>query len=435
MEAQAENQVRAWFPSLRPIRQTDRLVFTFFREYNRFLNRGTSSWCRVLDDKLLFSGFLAGIGIRTPTTHWVVSKGSAASTTGERISIEELVQRLHSGRWFVKPRANEGGKGAFLLQDGAVTTADGQTDAKDAASVLKLLKADEDLLVQDALVQTAEYASFAPSSLNTVRCLTYLTRAGSAEVVAAIMRMGNGRSVVDNTASGGIYCAIGHETRCLVGPGYDKSGAAFEKHPTTGMVLQGTPIAQLDEVFAACTRAHEILGGPVTIGWDVSMTEQGPCIIEANTMWAASGPRADASARRRLWTCFLQDRDRSLRRGLSGQPAPDGQARFRHRAFPRQRPGPARRLPALDHAPRARQGPGPHGHELEQRGCGRDAQRSPAHRRIRGHAGAARPRRRRDCRTGGPESAPAGDAGRDGPGRHGVGCVPPDPPQYRPIRQ
>ncbi|MBZ0089371.1 MAG: hypothetical protein K8H90_03220, partial [Thermoanaerobaculia bacterium] len=205
MEAQAERQVRAWFPSLRPIRQADRLVFTFFREFNRFLNRGTSSWCRVLDDKLLFSGFLAGIGISTPATHWVVSRGHAASASGERVPIEELAQRLQAGRWFVKPRANEGGKGAFLLQDGAVTTAEGQSDAGDPAAILKLLDGSEDLLVQDAVVQTAEYASFAPSSLNTVRCLTYLTRAGSAQVVAAIMRMGNGRSVVDNTASGGIY--------------------------------------------------------------------------------------------------------------------------------------------------------------------------------------------------------------------------------------
>src|SRR5690606_25274838 len=325
-EAQAERQVRAWFPSLRPIRQADRLVFTFFREFNRFQNRGTSSWCRVLDDKLLFSGFLASIGISTPATHWVVSRGHATSASGERVPIEELAQRLQAGRWFVKPRANEGGKGACLLQDGTVTTAGGQSDAGDAAT-LQLLDAGEDLLVQDAVVQTPEYAFFAPSSLNTVRCLTYLTRAGSAEVVAAVMRMGNGRSVVDNTASGGIYCAIGHETRCLVGPGYDKSGTAFDQHPTSGMVLQGTPVARLDGVFATCTLAHGILGGPVAIGGDVSMTEQGPCIIEANTMWAASGPRADASARKRLWTCFLQDRY------LSGAGFPDDLPRMGKRDF------------------------------------------------------------------------------------------------------
>ena len=178
------------------------------------MSLGPRSTRRIFDDKFLFSAFLAGIGISTPTSLWIVLKDVAVSPGGQRISRSALVSLLGSGRWFVKPRSGSGGHGAFLLDHGTATKAEGSIEKID---LLKLFKAHESFLVQDVVVQSEDYAAFSPSSLNTVRCLTYLSRTGDVEIAAATLRMGSGRSVVDNASSGGIYCGIdlnGHPPIC-----------------------------------------------------------------------------------------------------------------------------------------------------------------------------------------------------------------------------
>src|SRR5215203_6248556 len=105
IEAKAERLVRAWFPSFRPISRQRKFsrFYRFFIMHNRFYNWGSKSTRRVIDDKFLFSAFVAGIGISTPATRWIVLRDVAVSSQGERIPTSALVNLLGSGRWFVKP--------------------------------------------------------------------------------------------------------------------------------------------------------------------------------------------------------------------------------------------------------------------------------------------------------------------------------------------
>ncbi|ORB22145.1 ATP-grasp fold amidoligase family protein [Mycolicibacterium monacense] len=255
---------------------------------------------------------LSGIGVRTPAIRWIVVKDAAISPVGERISSEALVNKLLSGRSFVKPNENEGGHGAFLLHDGLTTDAKGDSCPTDASQLLELLRRGG-FLIQDVIEQSEDYAAFAPSSLNTIRCLTYRSRGGSAQIAAATLRMGSGRSVVDNASSGGIFCGIDIDTHRLIGPAADLNGGLFDRHPVSGLTLQAMPLARLDEAFDTCVFAHEALGGmmstaPATVGWDVGMTDDGPCVVEGNDLWmAALHSRADPRARQRLLTCFVRD--------------------------------------------------------------------------------------------------------------------------------
>jgi acylphosphatase len=176
--------------------------------------------------------------------------------------------------------------------------------------LLDYLKADKGYLIQEIVVQSGDYAVFSPSSLNTVRCLTFLGRSGEPEVAAASLRMGDGRSVVDND---GIYCGIDLKTHRLFGPGLtdDDDGWAvesFERHPVSNVFLPGYQLSRLDDIFAICKLAHQALGGPMTVGWDVAMTDAGPCIMEGNLRWgAALHSLVDPDVKERLWTLFLRD--------------------------------------------------------------------------------------------------------------------------------
>jgi acylphosphatase len=312
IEAEAERLMDSWFPSYRRVgrHMTSSKLVNFFRDHNRYSTAGSNAARRIFDDKLVFSAFLAAIGINTPVSRWVVAKDFALNPAGRRMPVSALIPLLSSGRWFVKPRSGSGGRGAFMLDRGTVIQANGSVETTDRIDLLDHLKADKGFLVQDIVVQAGDYAVFSPSSLNTVRCLTYLGRSGKAEIAAASLRMGDGRSVVDND---GIYCGINLKTHRLLGPGLsdDKDSFAaqvFERHPISGVVLPGYEISRLDDVFAVCRLAHEALGGPMTVGWDVAMTDSGPCIMEGNLRWgAALHSLVDPAVKERLWAFFLRD--------------------------------------------------------------------------------------------------------------------------------
>jgi hypothetical protein len=67
-------------------------------------------------------------------------------------------------------------------------------------------------LLQEYICQDHFYSRFNPSSVNTVRLLTYKSvRTNEIIPLQAVLRIGKPGSVVDNQASGGIACGISHE--------------------------------------------------------------------------------------------------------------------------------------------------------------------------------------------------------------------------------
>jgi acylphosphatase len=312
LETQALRLMDAWFPSYRHAgrKMTSSKLINFFRDHNKFYNIGPNATRRIFDDKLLFSAFLNSIGIRTPVSRWFVVNDVAFNSSGQRIPVAALIPLLNEGSWFIKRRSGSGGRGALMLKDGTFIKADGSVEEMSEADLLQHLKADKGSLIQEIVVQSDDYAVFSPSSLNAVRCLTFLGQSGELEVVAASLRMGNGRSVVDND---GIYCGIDLKTHRILGPGLmdDDDGFAvqiFEKHPVSNVTLPGHQLNRLNEIFDICKLAHQALGGPMTIGWDVAMTDAGPCIMEGNLRWgAALHSLVDPEIKERLWTLFLRD--------------------------------------------------------------------------------------------------------------------------------
>lgn len=116
--------------------------------------------------------------------------------------------------------------------------------------------------------------------------------------------------MVDND---GIYCSVDLKTHRLLGPGLtdDDDGfavQAFEKHPVSNVLLPGDKLNRLDEIFATCKLAHQALSGPMTIGWYVAMTDDGPCTMEGSLRWgAALHSLVDPEVKERLWSLFLRD--------------------------------------------------------------------------------------------------------------------------------
>lgn len=135
--------------------------------------------------------------------------------------------------------------------------------------------------LEEVIRQCPELASLNPSSVNTIRVMTHNID-DHPTIFFCSVRVGNGNTVVDNFHSGGMSAVVDPETGIVTGPALDKSMRRFDVHPTTGVVFKGFQIPCWEEakqmVYTACRKHPEM----TVIGWDVSITDHGPILIEGN---------------------------------------------------------------------------------------------------------------------------------------------------------
>ncbi len=301
--------IKSWFPSFASMPTAGQ----FFNAYGHFHNKDRYGSRAIFEDKLALSSLLSTGGIQATETLFAISSGIVVSGGG--LGIEHLSTAIPS-KCFIKPRNAHGGKGACIVDGGLVTSAKGDNIGS-PLDVLPKIIGDGEWLIQKVVAQHEAYLAPAPVSLNTVRCITYRTNSGSISVVAATFRMGSGKSVVDNASSGGLFAGVNIETGRLIGDARDTSGKSFSSHPVSGLSFDGYVLPNIEDIFTTCINAHRLVGGPPSVGWDVAMTPDGPCIVEGNTIWMGSlHSRVDGGFSERLWKLFFDDHK------ISGKPYP-----------------------------------------------------------------------------------------------------------------
>ncbi len=135
-------------------------------------------------------------------------------------------------------------------------------------------------LVEDLLIQCEEMASLNPSSINTIRPLTFY-KDGKITFLAIYLRVGQG-GLVDNFCDGGMVSPIDIETGEVIFPAADENNRYYETHPITGVTLPGFKIPYFDEMKKMVTEAALTIPQLRFVGWDIAITPDGPCIIEGN---------------------------------------------------------------------------------------------------------------------------------------------------------
>ncbi len=283
---------------------------TFFREMNLYHFSGPQIGKIVYDDKMIFDAVINRIGYHSPKAVWLVDRSHALRLGDHRKSpLSEVLEEIAAGTYFAKYRTGGGGRGAFLIREGQVTFADG-TSAPATPDVLSDIFAEskQNYLLQDVIEQAETLATLNPSSLNTIRCLTYLNRKGEAQVMGATLRLGAGTMVVDNASSGGMFCGIDINRGCLIKTAVNKAETRFTHHPTTGIQFAGYALPELEAVFQMCCRCHEAIGHPMSVGWDVATSPEGPLLLEGNPRWMAKlHTQVDPGVAARMWSAYLDD--------------------------------------------------------------------------------------------------------------------------------
>lgn len=140
-------------------------------------------------------------------------------------------------------------------------------------------------LLQVRLVNHAAIRPLAGSGVATVRIVTHRGPAG-VEVLMGALRMPQGASFVDNFAAGGIVAPLDLATG-RAGPGTVKGTprATIPVHPGTGARIEGFVVPLWTAACDLACRAHGALSPIAFLGWDVVIGDEGPAILEANTVW------------------------------------------------------------------------------------------------------------------------------------------------------
>ena len=138
--------------------------------------------------------------------------------------------------------------------DAILTRFDGQQ------LTLSSVLGDEALIFESVVHQTAQFAAFNASSVNTVRFMTALYPDGSAKVIATFMKIGRDGRCVDNAGGGGnvdvcVDVATGEIRHAIQFDGW-RHVQDIDCHPDSGNPLNGVLIENWEGIKAEVDRTR-----------------------------------------------------------------------------------------------------------------------------------------------------------------------------------
>jgi hypothetical protein len=239
----------------------------------------------IFDNKLFFALFFNKTSINSPKLisynlghcFFFDKKSEVINSKKELIIFFEkvLIESNIDGLFF-RPPMEYGGKGCFKLTKQSLKTE---------------IERRYDSLVIGSFVHTkiieqhADINKIHSNSVNTIRIISLITPENTIEIISATMRFGVGKSILDNSSSGGFYVGIDINHGTLNDTGLyllEYGGGEVFTHPDSGVKLMGFKIPYFKEACNEVIKANKMIPDRF-IGWDVAITQNGPTIVEANS--------------------------------------------------------------------------------------------------------------------------------------------------------
>ena len=197
---------------------------------------------------------------------------------GEPVSKDEAVRLCQNlERVIIKPSKESKGHGVQVF-----SAKDGFTDlnGKTVESLFEEYK--KDFLIQEVVKQHKDMAALNPTSVNTMRILSYRSDM-EVLIVYSVVRIGRKGSVIDNQCAGGISTTIDKEGR-LGKEAFGGYSADNIQMTDSGVVLEGYQLPSYNKAIEMVKRLHLKLPFFNLVGWDVAIQEDGePVLIEFNS--------------------------------------------------------------------------------------------------------------------------------------------------------
>lgn len=251
----------------------------------------------ITENKVRFYERCRSHGLPTPRVFAVYNSGQPIEGEFSEIrsahDLQDFLETIATPVLVVKPWAACHGEGVFLVEkDGTGWKAGGRP--VDGAELARIAHKSSSggLMFQEYVTGHTELARLSgTNALQTFRVVT-IRDEDSAEVVAARLRLITGSRVTDNFDLGRSGNVIANlepttgEIRDVIGADA-RYGQMINltKHPVTGTELVGHSVLHWSEVQELAIAAAEVFRPAATVGWDVALTKEGACLVEANVYW------------------------------------------------------------------------------------------------------------------------------------------------------
>lgn len=140
----------------------------------------------------------------------------------------------------------------------------------------------KNFIIQEKFEQHPDLAKLNPTSVNTIRVLSYRSN-NEIKILYAVIRIGRKGKVVDNETAGGIKADIDLQTGKIKGVAFGNPQEKTMPQTDSGVVLDNYLIPKFPSVLEFVKNLHERLPYFNLIGWDISVDKNGnPAMIEWN---------------------------------------------------------------------------------------------------------------------------------------------------------
>ena len=140
---------------------------------------------------------------------------------------------------------------------------------------------DKNYIVEEILLQHPDMSKLNPSSVNTIRVITF-SSGGTVHFISCSLRTGGNNSFVDNLMSNGVCGNIDIDTGIVDRPCVDLEFNKYLFHPDTNEKLVGFQLPLWDKVKDTIVQASLKIPEVKYIGWDVAILENDIALIEGN---------------------------------------------------------------------------------------------------------------------------------------------------------
>jgi len=278
----------------RELSWSDKLAYVGGEKYDRLMHRINSpEHDHFTRNKLECYRILRANGIPTPEVYGIVEGVSGTKWDGPVLrsadDLMTLIGRLGTdtvcfkfvtgtrGRGFYKVRVNAGAP----VPMATIEPSGKEVPLQEFWETLRQAKLFKGYFCQAAIDQHPDVARFNPSSVNTARTWMVRTQTGEWRMYCANLRMGLGKTAVDNISAGGIAPAIDITTGRLSSAIQRRVDRPIHvEHPISSARIEGSVLPMWQEAKALCQRAAALFPYYSLVSADIAFGKQGPLVVE-----------------------------------------------------------------------------------------------------------------------------------------------------------
>lgn len=257
----------------------------YLSEFDWYKSRAINgSYGKLLDNKVVCADLLRP-HIKTPVVYFIKKDTLITSYDGKTNTYESILESLEKHKdFYIKPISKGKGNGVNRLSyKDKKYYIDFNVVSK--VEMIHFLESRESWFISECIEQAKFLNNIYDKTTNTIRIISVRDKeTNECKVINAVQRIGTKETIpVDNGSRGGLVAKIDIDSGKLTAAKSIQKICDFTHHPDSNSQIEGIVIPNWKNIKKEIISLMEKLPYIYFVAWDVLLTEDGICIIEANS--------------------------------------------------------------------------------------------------------------------------------------------------------